>query len=285
MLVVIVVAAATAFSFFVASYQKQLQAQETLAHNRALENVKVLDVAVVPCLDYPKKCNDSTAPNDSFANVSFLVASLDVNKIAISGLFLNGGGVVNFTAVYPNGTAVDPCYNQSQHEPGPANLTTGLVPCGPIPLPSYSSVRLFLNLDENQSGAFAFGGSDARLLPTSDMVLKVLTQLANVFTETFAPPSAVASIFFVSSGGASVPVFDGLNSYQPPTSDNASIIGYAWNLTDLSTSPSSIAHCPTEIGPEIECEGLTPGSNYSVTLVVTNTDGLVGTTSISYTQP
>jgi len=283
MLVVIVVAAATAFSFFVASYQKQLQAEETLSHDRALESVKVLDVAETTCAAYADHCNASGVPSDSFANVSFLVASLDVNKISISGLFLDGTGVVNYTAVYSNHTAVDPCYNASQHKPGPLNLLTGLVACVPIALDSYSSVRLYFNLDENLSGAYAFGGSYASLLPTSVLTLKVLTLLTNAFTESFTPPSAIASVFFVSSSPSAVPVFDGLNSYQPVSSDNSSIVGYSWSLYDVTTSiPAS---CPTETGPEVECPGLTSSDTYSVNLTVTNTDGLTGLTSITYTQP
>jgi flagellin-like protein len=276
MLVVIVVAAATAFSFFVAAYQKQLQAEETANHNRALEDVKIISVSEVPCSGVT--CNDTHASNESFAELSFLVASLDVNSIGITGLLLNGRGVVNYTATFANGTSIDPCYDKSAHIPG--NLTSGLVSCLPLSVPPYSSVRLVFNLDKNGSGAFAFGGTYDLILPTTDVTLQVLTQLTNVFTETFAPPDAIISVFFVSSGSSSIPVFDGLNSYQPVSANNVSIVWYNWTIWSSPPSPLPLVSFS---GPEFEHD-LAPG-NYTVTLNVTNTDGLTGATTLSYTQP
>ena len=277
MLVVIVVAAATAFSFFVAAYQKQLQAEETLSHDRALEEVKVLGISEVRCAARNVTCASSGAPTDSFATLTFLVASLDVNRISIAGLFLNGTGVSNYTAAFPNGTRIDPCYNSSAHVNG--SLTSGLVPCSPISLPSYSSVKLEFNLDQASVGAFVFGGSDDLFVPTSDITLQVLTGLANDFTDTFAPPSAVASVFFVSNGSASVPVFDGLNSYQPAGSDNATVLWYNWSLVGVPHGPLTYS------GPEFEAHGLNSTHSYTVYLNVTNSDGLSGSTNLSYTQP
>ena len=279
MLVVIVVAAATAFAFFVASYQKQLQAEETKNHDRALEGVKAIDVAEVSCQGFPTHCY-SNASGTSFASVSFVVASLDVNTIVLTGLFLNGRGIVNYTATFANGTTVAPCYDDSAHIPG--NRTSGLVPCAPLALGSYSTVTFQFDLNENTSSAFAFGGSYDQLLPDTDLTLELLTQLANLFTATFPAPDAVASVFFVSNGSSSVPVFDGLNSYQPASANNASILWYNWTIKNQTTDTVSCSGT----GAEFECPGgvLVRGV-YLAILQVTNTDGLSSTTNITYTQP
>jgi flagellin-like protein len=275
MLVVIVVAAVTAFSFFVASYQKQLQAQETLSHDRALEGIKVIGVTEVTCAQFVGGCSSNGSPNDSFASISFRVASLDVNTIAVTGLFLDGMGIVDYTATPSTGGAISPCYNSSAHHPG--NRTSGLVPCAPLRLGSYSTVTFTFNLDENTTdSAFAFAGSEV-LLPTSALSLQVLTQLTNLFTASFAPPDAVISVFYVSNAGSSVPVFDGLSSYQPPTANNASILWYNWTISNAS--------CPIpSTGAEFECGNLSMGP-HTVVLTVTDTDGLSGTTQLTYTQP
>jgi len=281
--VVIVVAAATAFSFFVASYQKQVQAQETLSHDRALEDVKVIEVSEVLCSATLGNCNSGATPG-SFASISLLVSSLDVNRIGIAGLILDDNAVVSYNATFANGTTVDPCYNASAHVSG--DPTSGLIPCAPLGIPSYSAVKLVFNLNENganpNAGPYAFGGSFAQLLPTSDITFELLTLLTNVFTASFSPPDAVASVFFVSSGSSTVPVFDGLNSYQPVGGNNASIVWYNWTTIPITTGAPV---CPPYSGAEFECAYLTSGDSYTITLQVTNTDGLSGSTSFEFTEP
>lgn len=285
MLVVIVVAAATAFSFFVAAYQKQLQAQETLSHDRALEDLKVIDVTEVSCADFSLRsyvgCLEPGVPTDSFANISFLVASLDVNTIWITGLFLNGQGVVTYNATYGNGTQLHPCFNPSAFVGG--EPLSGLVLCAPLALPPYSTVKLTLDVDEDVPWAPAFGGTSNLLLPSSDLNFQILTQLTNLFTETFSPPDAIASVFFVSDGSSSVPVFDGLSSYQPASANNASILAYVWTIFNNS---SKTTMPPPPSGAEIELPyPLEPGTIYLVNLTVTNTDGLSGMSSLTYVEP
>lgn len=114
-----------------------------------------------------------------------------------------------------------------------------MILCAPLALYSYSTVNLTLNLDENVPWVHAFGVAAGPLLPNSDLSFQILTSLTHLFTETFSPPDAVASIFFVSSGDSSVPVLDGLNSYQPASANNASILSYTWDLTALPVASAS----------------------------------------------
>ncbi|HTT16977.1 MAG TPA: hypothetical protein VMH49_06460 [Thermoplasmata archaeon] len=283
MLVVIVVAAATAFSFFVAAYQRQVEAQETLNHDRTLEKVKVVGVSESTCASLWKAngCNESGAPNGSFANLSFVVSSLDVNRIVVSALFIDKLGVVNYTARWANGTTVSPCYNASAHVTG--KTFTGLVACAPLSIPAFASVTLKFDLDAgvktpSDAPVYALGLEDDAVSATGPLTFQLLTSLANLFTQTFVPPVAVASIFFVSDGTGSVPVFSGLASFQPPGADNASLVWYYW-----TTSPTT--NCSGVSSPELECDGLAPGHVYAVTLQVTNTDGLSGTASLTYSAP
>ena len=295
MLVVIVVAAATAFSFFVAAYQKQLQAQETLTHDRNLEAVKVIGITEVLCSSPSAACEAlPTSPGPVFADVSFTVASLDVNPISIASLFVNQHPVVNFTVLSPGPT--DPCYDAANR----TNATHGLAPCSIATIPSLGRVTFTLNLDDNASGLclgpppstscngyFAFGPYSDLLSPSTDILLQVLTSLGNQFTVAFAPPVPVVSVFFVSAGLTSAPVFDGLGSYQPPEADNTSILWYNWSITNVSGGAviptCGVGGSNLSSGGEFECAGMVSGT-YSVTLEVTNTDGLTAVAKVPYSQ-
>jgi len=304
MLVVIVVAAATAFAFFVAAYQKQVQAEETATHDRELEALKVVGVSEVLCSSSSPpttgECENATS-SGSFADLSFTVASLDVNPISVTGLFINQHPVVNFTVLSPK--PEDPCYVAAND----SNSTFGLMPCQPTILPAFGKATFLLNLDDDNpcggvttacaicvgyplssdcKGYFALGPYSDLFSPTGDILLQFLTGLGNMFTVSFAPPVPVISVFYVSDGSVSVPVFDGLSSYQPPEADNATILWYNWSILPVAGSGAANATCGLSgaySGAEFECSGLIAGE-YSVRLEVTNTDGLLGVTSETYTQ-
>lgn len=292
MLVVIVVAAATAFSFFVAAYQKQLQAQETLNHDRALETVKVvglseLDCAASVCYVGPGsgKCSGTC-----FAEVSFVVASLDVNAIGVVGLYLDHAQVINYTATI-RGSTISPCFNASAPIVSP---TYGVGTCSDLILPGYATATITFNLgdclnslcSENGVWALGVGEGPSDYESSSVFVLTLLTSLGNQFTESLTPPVPIASVYFVASGTSTIPVFDGLGSFQPKEADNASIDQYAWAVTlgGVQISDPDCGNNGVGSGGQFECSGLTDSDTYSVTLAVTNSDGLSASTSIFYTQ-
>src|SRR5690348_9978222 len=78
MLVLIVVVAATALSAFVASYQKQLQAEQAIHQDRTLESLTILHAA--PPLN---------ATETKLAQLQFTVASLSVNPSTITRIEIN----------------------------------------------------------------------------------------------------------------------------------------------------------------------------------------------------
>lgn len=290
MLVVIVVAAATAFSFFVASYQKQVQNEETLNHDRALEGVKIVGISDAPCMVGPTAyCNvkDVCSAPTCFANVTFTVVSLDVNPMGFTNIFLNHLPVVNYTATI-RGSTESPCYNSSNK----LNNTSGVFPCSTLVVPGSSTVILHFSLGgcvnakcgNDAYWALGPGEGPGNIPSSSQFSLQFLTERGNQFSEIFAPPAAVISVFYVSGGTLSIPVFDGLNSYQPKNSDNSSVVTYNWTVTNGSGTPPLVGtDCGVDgvgSGGEFECAGL--NGTYTVTLTVTNSDGLTGVTSIPY---
>ncbi|HYB77929.1 MAG TPA: archaellin/type IV pilin N-terminal domain-containing protein, partial [Thermoplasmata archaeon] len=90
MLVLIVVAAATAFSFFVASYEQTLLAQENANHQRALESLHVLSVQALPGKNGSAK----------MSGLNITLASGDVNPMQISDILVNGNAVISYNATY-----------------------------------------------------------------------------------------------------------------------------------------------------------------------------------------
>src|ERR1700691_2976019 len=79
MLVLIVVVAATALAIFVSQYQKQLQTQESLTHDRQLEDLSVLHVA----------SRATTGSNPDWVWLNFTVASLYINPSVVSYITIN----------------------------------------------------------------------------------------------------------------------------------------------------------------------------------------------------
>ncbi|HTP54384.1 MAG TPA: hypothetical protein VML94_05435 [Thermoplasmata archaeon] len=287
MLVVIVVAAATAFSFFVAAYQKQVQDEEALTHDRALESVKIVGIEASPCqVGFNNTCH-SLGCDSCIANLSFTVVSLDVNAMGFTNLFLNHLPVVNYTATV-RGSIQSPCFNATSRN----NTTWGLFPCSTLVVPGSSTVTLHFNLGgcltphcgSNAYWALGPGEGPGNIPSSNQFSLQFVTARGNQFAETFSPPVAVISVFYVSGGLTSIPVFDGLNSYQPKSADNSSVVQYAWHVTDSNGMNITDPNCGNNgvgTGGEFECANLT--GSYDVQLMVTNSDGLTGMTSIPFT--
>jgi flagellin-like protein len=250
MLVLIVVGAAVAFSAFVASYQKQVQAEEAVTHQRALENLKILEIQ--PTL-YAK----------STSNVSLLnltVASLDVENTVLSGLSINGVPVKTYvvTAIYPaNGTLT------------PLSVAPGEA------LTIAPQQQVFIQIDFNMSHPiYSMYAANFVLLSTQVIKVDLYTALLNDFFEAFSPPTAVAFISAIQSfSGTSyvtVPVLDGSDSLQP---GNGSLISWSWNVTNLS---SPLPHTFQDLAGEKAVPTVYAAFNYVAQLVVRNNVGLIG---------
>lgn len=255
MLVVIVVAAATAFSFFVAAYQKQLQAEETLSHNKSLEDLRIL----------------ALMPNVTTDSLQIELASLDVNSITIDGMTLNGNTIVNYSVVSSSGTILDGplCLNGNP-------LVASNASCV-LDLPAES--HAFLSVDFNPSDkGYAFAPGTTFLLNESDLLeFALFTSLGNEFVQSFVPPVALAEVTFVGS----FPILDGSNSYQPSggTTQNVTIDLWHWNVT----APKGSNDTGNFTGQEVELPAdLTSRVQYVIWLNVTSSESLVGSTHIDY---
>lgn len=255
-LVLIVVAAATSFSVFLAQYQKQAQANQAVAHDRALESLHVLHV--VPQLN--------TTSGTSWLSANFTVGSSFVNPSTITSVAINNIRLKQFVAWSLNTTT------------GTITSTTvatgGIFTMGPS-----EDVAINVTFSATPSVSSFFSGFV--LTTTSYLTLDLYTALLNVFSATFIPPSAVALVTplqqWTGTGFVTVPELDGSGSFQ---SGNATLVQWAWNV-----SPG--ANFGYIVG-EKALFNLVPGNGthtYNVTLVVTNSDGLLGTDKLRYVYP
>jgi flagellin-like protein len=262
MLVVIVVAAATGFSFFVASYQKQLQGEETQQHLRHLETGRVTGIQLATLATCaPKSPLVPTLGGAPCVNVTFV--SGDVNPMNITDYEINGIPVPTWLFFPENQVPWVSAWMVSHGCPSGVNDSTN------------QSCQL---VAPYQQVSIAFILPYLTAPPAPPIKLLLFTALADEFQFDFVAPVAIASTFFVETGsGATVPVFDGLGSFQPSEADNASLVGFAWYVNN-----STLAYSTSSYLPEFECSSLVPGDAYAVTLVVTNTDGLTSRTSFTY---
>jgi flagellin-like protein len=275
MLVVIVVAAATAFSFFVATYQKQVQAQEALEHDKALEKVRVLSLQ--------PNLSEAFAPDLSSLLVE--VASLDVNTIDIASILLTGNAVVAYNVTdAAGGVLATGCLAGNPYVAANGTCTLQLAP----------ESQVFLQLDLNQLSRVshqAKSAQDFSLLPSADtwftvasvLDFEILTTLGNEFTQAFVPPVAVAGITFVTD----YPILDGSNSYQPSegATSNVTIDFWNWNVSLEGGDCVGLGatDCGNYTGQDVELRSsLTAGVPYVISLNVTNTESLVSFTQIDY---
>ncbi len=269
MLVLIVVAAATAFSFFVASYEKQVLAQETSQHDRALETGRVLSIQICTSAVCPALYDElptSARVADHVVNVAFV--SSDPNTMVFTNYLLDGTSVQSWLLFNTSGKT--PAWMASADGgctlSPPVNASCGF-------LAPFEAVNLTLILPY------------AATLPTP-ISLSIFTSLSDVFSYEFVPPVAIVQTTILPEGTYSEPLFDASSSYQPSGGDNASIVSYTWYFWDVSTS-SNVTPSSPYTGPQIEVSQFSSAETsqvYDVTLIVANSDGLTASTSVYYSS-
>lgn len=218
MLVVITVAAATSFAFFVSAYEKQVLAEEQHTHDVALEKIRVtgLSFGLAGTASHLSYYNISTRSLEPYSpypytqSVSLTLVSGDVNTMVVDGVTLNGVsllGYIDSLCAYQNGTIC------------PETVS--------VPPEAIVSLVLYTNL------------------PTpfqSPYELSLFTTLGNDFTTTFLQPVAVIKATILPVGDEAIPQFDGSQSYQPAGGDNASIASYSWSFTpELANATGAFA--------------------------------------------
>ena len=255
MLVLIVVSAAVAFSFFVASYQAQLQSEETLTHNQELESLKVLGVA-------PGKVTGGIYDTLNITLVSEYINPSYVNEIQVNDQPLKA-----FNATFLN---LSTGHFQTQSLVGGQYMDLS-------PQEDVTIEVTFVQTSLNYSFYVPF------TLGTNQYVkIDAYTSLDNVFSRAFLPPTAIAVVTnTTSSTGSQTTLLDGSQSFQPE--GNATLVSWTWTVT----ANGGISPLYTLTGEEAQTPYLlnntTPTDNpYTVLLTVTNSDGLSGQTTVKY---
>jgi flagellin-like protein len=268
MLVVIVVAAVTAFSLFVAAYQQQVQAQQSYVHNQALESIHF--TAIRPHYNVTTKSYDS---------LMLTVVSNDINPTVIANLTINDEAIDSY------------------------NITASSVPLQGVTLPLTVANADFTMPAESSivvlvAYPYSFNGNTGITLSVAQYIkINLFTGFQNDFTHVFLPPTAVIAVDAQTTGMSSVvTILDGSHSYQQ--AGNATIVSWNWTVNDSSSSAkenttgsgnTTVASClwfPTAVCYGIVASTgwpLVTGSPYVIGLLVTNSDGLVGDANLTYT--
>ena len=252
MLVVIVVAAATLLAAFVASYQKQLQTEQSFSHDQSLESIHVLALS-------------TSVAKGAFASFGFNLASKYVNPSLVIGVSINNEPLKAFNWTDLD-TGASGTYVLGQH----LNLTP------------FEQAQITLDLN-GPSSNFSFLAPTAVPLPNQFLKFDVFTELQNDFSQIYLPPTALAVASEINPSGSNpIILFDGTMSFQ--SGGNASIVQWNWTATDQSNHSSTIGPL---LGEEVELSpsNFTATHPYWVNLTVTNSAGLVGSTSITWTAP
>jgi flagellin-like protein len=256
MLVLIVVAAAVAFSVFVASYQTQVQSQEAYQHDQSLESIRIQSVS--PTLNLT---------TGDFENVSFVLDANEINPSTVTEIAINGDPARSYHATELL-TNVTPAVEESVTVPFGENFVL------------YSEDAATITINCSDPDIFV----NPQVMASTDYVkIDVYTAYQNDFSRTFVPPAAVALVNTVSEGTSPIlfTVLDGSLSTQPE--GNASLASWDWtvyNVTDAKSNPGSPSGSYS--GEEVTTSAALYVGTYYVVLQVTNTDGLVGIDNVTY---
>ena len=270
MIVVITVAAASAFAVFTSQKQAEIQKADLLKTQQSLENIKVLSIT-------PKGTTD-------WLWLNFTIVNISPEQSTVINAFVNDHQLRQFNVTRYNETL----HNYITQRFNILNLTfQTLLPAaaaGPIQNGAFT-------LKEQEQVTFSVNilndTLDHTTILTSDNVkIELVTKFGNSFSRTFIPPSAVIKINIESlpSGGTFTPyiILDGAESYHP---EDGYIIAWNWNViqSDDSTNNGTLR------GPKVNLESipspftLITGKIYNITLKVTDNYGLIGETTFPYT--
>jgi flagellin-like protein len=266
MLVLIVVGAAVALAAFIASYQKQLQAEEQVTHNRNLEDLRVL--SLTPSFNKVDPSN--------LANLTFSAGSLDIQNTTIDEISVNGEPVKTYDYWWLNPTN------------GMSDLTPSQVPPG-FSLNVAPEEQIFVELNLTQGASNPTPGStfsmyqpNFALSVTSFVKIELYTGLDNDFVQSFIPPTAIAVVTSIQSWTgttyATVPVLDGSQSFQ---TGNETLTAWTWTVSVDNTSAIPQVQTTTYLGEKVALPGVYPPNAYFANLTVTNSAGLIGFASVA----
>jgi flagellin-like protein len=257
MLVLIVVSAATLLAAFVATYQAQLQKEQSFSHDQSLESIHILSLAT-----------KTNAAGTNFSSFGFTIGSEYVNPSFIVAITINNEPLKNFSWMNYD-TGATGWYEEGRD----------------LNLSPFEEVKITTNLSASSPAYSFFNGSVP--MPNEYLKFDIYTYLQNDFSRVFLPPVPLEQVSLVNLTGSSTILLDGSTAFQPGT--NATLIQWNWTITRGTTSPTNLT--PFHLGPfygeeaEFPASDLIAGQAYNVTLALTNSDGLVATTLTQYTVP
>ena len=250
MLVVIVVAAATLLAAFVASYQKQLQTEETFSHDKSLESIEILALA-------------TSVNNGQFTGFNFTLASEYVNPSGILDVYINGDPLLDFA--WENvSTGTFGTYN-----PQTSTNDLTILPFQQVIVQTCLSASCTTR-GGTITDSFLPGDDPA---PNHYVEFDIFTHLDNDFSRSYLPPTPLPVVSELNpSGNNPLTLLDGSTSIQP--GGNASIVNWAWTLSGkgLESFSSNLS------GATLQQSG-TPAANGA--LVAGNVYGSGATASFS----
>jgi flagellin-like protein len=252
MLVLIVVAAAVTFSFYVASTEQAELAERNALHLKNLENVTIQSIDFVPG-----------------QNVTLILSSSDIYNTSLTDISVNGNPAQSYCV-----------------EPGNATTQCNL-PASYVLFPVAGGSD-YLTLVPFSVTAVTLADSGFYLQPfslgTASISIDFGTTRGNEFVYSLLPP--VGRIGTEFSDG--YPILDGSASFQPHGGSfpNATIEAWNWNLTPTNAAGTASNEGSGYTGEQVELPNqFVAGANFTFMLTVTNTLGLSSTTSQNFTAP
>jgi len=252
MLVLIVVAAAVTFSFYIASTEQTELAERNALHLKNLENVTIQSIDVLPG-----------------HNVSLVLSSSDIYNTSITDIAVNGNPAQSY-CVEP-GNATIHCNTPSTYPLFPVAGGSGYLTLVPFSVTAVTLADAGFYLQP-----FTLG--------TASLTIDFGTTRGNEFVYSLLPP--VGRIGTEYSDG--YPILDGSASFQPHGGSfpNATINSWNWTLTPTNTAATLSAEGASYTGQQVELPNqFLAGATFTFTLNVTNTLGLSSTTTQFFTAP
>jgi hypothetical protein len=273
LLVLVVSSAAFGFGLFLHQQAKQTQAQQ--AAEQALRLEKIAVPGVTP-LDLTDPC-DGSAPSGSsdgtWDTLAFPLTSRHLHDSTITQLLLNKVAVKKVQlSPFDGSNVVD--FSLGPSDPGYKAL---VVPAG-------QSVVVQLQHASCPAPFSPFFAPPAAGLPaTAPLDFELVTALGNHVERAFSPPVAIATLE-PTPGVASSYILVGTGS-QAASADGF-IAKWEWHVHHVTTGTAtcSLAADPDDGTGHRHQLTVTAGAgwNYCVRLVVTDNDGLTGSTDISF---
>ncbi len=214
----------------------------------------------------------SVEQQTSLSVLEFTLASLYITSSIVTGISVNGQALSQY--------CVDP-----PSQPPPACVDSVMPAIGQtFPLASQQQVIVSANVTSDSPYNSSFFYTPMVLSGTSYLKVDVFTALGNDFAQSFVPPTAIAIVDSVeTSNGAgftTIPVLDGSQSIQP---GNTTIVSWSWTVTNVTTSYVQVQSGEKVAEPEFVSSTAIAGDySWSITLTVTNSDGLFGTATVAY---